>query len=72
MHKHGPIVNLGVPGVRYERQARKWGYRELLDASDAVVDEIAARNLHGQKIAADRARVKAARAIHQAREPVLE
>ena len=43
-------------------------YHELLEASDDVVDEIAARNLHGQKTAADRARVKAARAIQQARE----
>ena len=43
-------------------------YHELLDASGVVVDEIAAQRLHGQKTDADRARVKAARAIQQQRE----
>ena len=43
-------------------------YHELLDAPDDVVNGIAARRLYWQKIDADRARVKAARAIQQMRE----
>ena len=43
-------------------------YHELLDATDSVIDELAARSLHGQKNDADRVRVKAARAIQQQRE----